>query len=291
MHLVGFSFRFPNPMAVYDIRGEYAELAENINSKWLGYCENWQSFVVNPFFMAYGLIWRKYYVTALGLVGQLLIYAIAGLKSVLFSLLLTVALLAVQRYKRFGVAFLWSSALFVGLCFVCDRFLLDTSLGLTSLFVRRLVFLNGQLTGMWFDFFSNNHMALLGHSILKGFVNYPYSLEPPSLIGEVYFSHDRMNADANIWADGFANFGYFGMLGATLLLGCWLWLADSCGQDRNARLIMLMVGVPGFVLANCGLLTSVGNHGLGFTLLVIYLLPSSLNLSQDLPRSAHPRAD
>jgi hypothetical protein len=87
-----------------------------------------------------------------------------------------------------------------------------------------------------------------------------------------------MNADANIWADGFANFGYLGMLGATLALGAWLWLVDSSGRNRNARLIMLMVGVPGFVLANCGLLTSLGNHGLGFTLLLIYLLPRKLNL-------------
>jgi hypothetical protein len=138
--------------------------------------------------------------------------------------------------------------------------------------------MNGQITGMWFDFFSNNRFALLGHSVLKGFVNYPYSLEPPSLIGEMYFGHDKMNADANIWADGFANFGYLGMLGATLALGAWLWLVDSSGRNRNARLIMLMVGVPGFVLANCGLLTSLGNHGLGFTLLLIYLLPRKLNL-------------
>lgn len=291
MHFVGFSFRFPNPMNVYDVRGEYADLSETINSKWLGYCENWQSFVVNPFFMAFGLLSRKYYITALGLLGQLTIYALAGLKAVLFSLLLTMALLAIQRYKCFGLGFLWASALAVGLCIVCDLYLLHTSLGLTALFVRRLVFMNGQVTGMWFDFFSNNRLAFLGHSVLKGFVNYPYSLEPPSLIGEMYFSHDKMNADANIWGDGFANFGYFGMLGATLFLGAWLWLVDSSGNDRNARLIMLMVGVPGFVLANCGLLTSLGNHGLGFTLLLIYLLPRKLNFIGDVsPLNEQPLA-
>jgi hypothetical protein len=31
------------------------------------------------------------------------------------------------------------------------------------------------------------------------------------------------------------------------------------------------------VLANCGLLTSIGNHGLGFAILVIYLLPRELD--------------
>ena len=278
MHYVGLSFRFPNPLNVYDVRGEYAELAETVHSKWLGYCENWQSFVVNPFFMAYGLISKAYYITLLGLVGQLLIYALAGLKAVLFSLLLTIALLAVQRYKCFGLSFLWGCALFVGVCVIADKYVLNTPVGLTAVFVRRIVFMNGQLTGMWFEFFSNNRLALLGHSVLSGFTNYPYSLEPPALIGEMYFGHDRMNADANIWADGFANFSYFGMLGATVLLGAWLWLVDSSGDRRNTRLVMLMIGVPGFVLANCGLLTSLGNHGLGFTLLLIYLLPRNLTL-------------
>ncbi len=273
VHFVGFSFRFPDPSDPYAVRGDYNELMGNINSKWLGYCTNWQSFVINPFFVAYGFLSRKYYLLAIGAAGQLAIYALGGLKTVLFSLLLTVILLVMQRCRHFGLTFLWGMALFVGVCMVCDRFLLHTSLGLTSLFVRRLVFIPGQLTGMFFDFFSHNRFALLGHSVLKGLVNYPYSLEPPYLIGETYFSNDRMAADANLWGDGFANFGYFGMLGATLLLGCWLWLVDSSGIDRNGRLIMLMVGVPGIVLANCGLLTCLGNHGLGFTLALIYLLP------------------
>src|SRR5439155_24719763 len=80
MHYVGFAFRFPNPLTVYDVRSDYNELAENLNSTWLGYCENWQAFVINPFLVAYGLLSRRYYVSALGLIGQLLIYALAGLK-------------------------------------------------------------------------------------------------------------------------------------------------------------------------------------------------------------------
>jgi O-antigen polymerase len=276
MHFVGFSFRFPDPLHVYGVRDDFNELMSNINSRWLGYCTNWQSFVINPFFMAYGFISRNYYVAAFALVAQLAIYALGGLKLVLFSAVLTIALLLMLRFRHFGTAFLWGAALFVAGCMLCDRFILHTALGLTSLFVRRLVFLPGQLTGMFFDFFSHNRHALLGHSVLKGFVSYPYSLEPPYLIGETYFGHDTMAADANLWGDGFANFGYFGMFGATLLLGCWMWLVDSCTINRSRQLVMLMLGIPAVVLANCGLLTSIGNQGLGLTLLLIYLLPQNL---------------
>jgi O-antigen polymerase len=273
VHFVGLSFRFPNPLNVYGVRDDFNELTANINSRWLGYCTNWQSFVINPIFLAYGLLLKKYYIVGFALAGQLAIYALGGLKMVLFSSILAVALLVIQKVRCFGVSFLWSAALFVASCMVCDQFILHTEVGLTSLFVRRLVFLPGQLTGMFFEFFSSNRFALLGHSVLKGLVSYPYSLEPPYLIGETYFSHDKMAADANLWADGFANFGYFGMLAATFVLGCWIWLVDSSSINRNKNMIMLMVGVPSVVLANCGLLTSIGNHGLGLTLVLIYLLP------------------
>jgi hypothetical protein len=287
MHFVGFSFRFPNPFDVYGVRDDFNELTAAINSRWLGYCANWQAFVINPFLMAYGLIEKKYYVIAAALACQLAIYALGGLKMVLFSSALVLALLVIQKCRHFGVAFLASASLFVASCIIVDYFVWHTSVGLTSLFVRRMVFLPGQLTGMFFDFFSNNRFALLGHSVLKGVVTYPYSLEPPYLIGETYFSHDKMAADANIWGDGFANFGYFGMLGATLILGCWVWLVDSSSINRNRELIMLMVGVPSVVLANCGLLTSIGNHGLGLTLALIYLLPAEFGSGDTAPDSAN----
>lgn len=290
MHFFGFAFRFPNPFNVYDVRSDFNELAATINTRWVGYCANWQAFVINPFFMAYGLLARKYWVIAAALAGQLAIYALGGLKMVLFSSVLALVLLIMQRFRHFGVVFLASAALFVAACIIFDAFLWRTSVGLTSLFVRRMVFLPGQLTGMFFDFFSHNRFALLGHSVLKGVVTYPYSLEPPYLIGETYFSQDKMAADANIWGDGFANFGYFGMLGATLLLGCWMWVVDSSSINRNRKLIMLMVGVPSVVLANCGLLTSIGNHGLGLTLVLIYLLPSEFGAAETAPVATDAKA-
>jgi hypothetical protein len=282
MHFIGFSLRFPDPLDVYGVRADYNQLTAEINSKWLQYCVAWQSNVINPFMMAYGLTSKKYYIAGLGLVGQLVIYALGGVKVVLFSFLLLLALYAIGRYKCFGVAFISGITVFSGLCMVLDLFLLDTHLGLTSLFVRRLIFLPGQLTGMYVDFFSANPFALLGHSILKGFVTYPYSLPPPQLIGATYFG--GANANANLWADGFANFGYSGMLGMTVLLGCWMWLIDSIGARRNSRLIMLMLGVLGIVLANSALLTAFANQGLGAALLLIYSLPREFGSFE--PRSA-----
>jgi hypothetical protein len=276
-HYVGFSFRFPNPMHVYDAREEYKALTATVDSKWFAYFSQWQAFVVNPLLVGYGLISKKYPILAIGIVGQLALYALGGLKQVLFSSFLVCALYLLRKRKLFGPSFFWSLSGFFSFCMALDILTQQFSLGLTGLFLRRLTFLPAQITGMYLDFFSSNPFALLGHSVLKGVVTYPYSLEPPSLIGATYFGNDRTVADGNFLADGFANFGYFGMFGATLLLGFLLWLVDSSSAKRNELMSRLLLGMPSVVLANCGLLTSIGNHGLGFAILVIYLLPRELD--------------
>jgi hypothetical protein len=85
-----------------------------------------------------------------------------------------------------------------------------------------------------------------------------------------------MNANANIWADGFANFGYFGMLGATLLTGLWLWLVDSSTNIQNRRLVVLILCIPSLTLADSGLLTDLASHGLALALLIVSILPDQL---------------
>jgi hypothetical protein len=277
IHYLGFSFRFPNPANVYQIRDDFNVLTESINSTWLAYCMNWQAFVINPFLMAYGLLTKKYHWLVVGLFGELAIYALGGLKQVLFALALVLALFLIERHKNLGLAVLWYTTGFVVLCFVSDFFIFHTISGITSMFVRRLIFMPGELTSFYYDFFSNNSFALLGHSILKGFVSYPYSLPPPKLIGAAYFGHDTTNANANYLGDGFANFGFAGMVGATVLLAALLWVIDSVSTTRSKRLVILLLGIPAIEFANSGVLTCIGNHGVGLAVLLIYLLPRELD--------------
>jgi len=273
VHYLGFSFRFPNPANVYEIRDGFNVQTEQINSTWLAYCMNWQAFVINPFFMAYGLLTKKYHWLVLGLVGELAIYALGGLKQVLFALALVLALYAIEKHKNLGLSILWYMTTFVAMCFISDVFIFHTISGITSMFVRRLIFMPGELTSFYYDFFSNNSFALLGLSILKGFVSYPYSLPPPKLIGAAYFAHDVTDANANYLADGFANFGVAGMLGATVLLAALLWVIDSISTTRSKALVILLLGLPAIEIANSGILTCIANHGVGLAVLLLYLLP------------------
>src|SRR5207249_3383875 len=99
--------------------------------------------------------------------------------------------------------------------------------GLLGGLIRRAIDVPGQLTAYYFDYFSAHPTYGLSHSVLGWLGGGPYSVTPPALIASVYFGRPDANANANLWADGFANFGLAGILIVTLLLVALLWFADS----------------------------------------------------------------
>jgi hypothetical protein len=131
----------------------------------------------------------------------------------------------------------------------------------------------GLLTGFYFDFFSVNETVKLGHSFLSSFVTYPYTLTPQFLIGEVYFGSAQTAANANIWADAFANFSYAGVIAFTIVLGLVMWAFDNLAKDRDIRIIAMLMGVAGFTWSNAGVFTSLLTHGIGLMFILLYLLP------------------
>jgi hypothetical protein len=288
IHFFGFHFRFPDPMHVYPVRQDFADASEIVKSRWAAYCIDWQALAINPFLMAFGVISKRYYLICIGFVGELIIYALGGLKQALFALGLLIFLYFAMRFRHFGLAFLSGLTIFVAACFLCDRFLLHTGTGLTSLFVRRVAFLDGQLTGMYFDFFSNNPHALLSQSTLQGFVKTVYLAPLPKVIGAAYFGSENADANANFLADGFANFGYFGMFGATAILAAVLWAVDTLARGRNRLLVVMMLGVPAFEFANSAVLTCLGNHGVGLVLVLLCFLP--LEPATSVAETGHPHA-
>jgi hypothetical protein len=273
LFFAGFPHSIPGLSEVYDVRGATKAY---VGSNWIvSYAMDWQSNVLNPVLFGYGLISRKLWALAFGSCGQLLIYSIGGLKTVVFSILMLLCMfVALRGAANCYLRLVGSIAMLVLAATVVD--LASQSNVLTTLFVRRMIVIPGEATTLYFDFFSTHPHALLGDSLLKGFVAYPYSQDPPNLIGAYYFGGSEMNANANLWADGFANFGYFGMLGATLLAALWLWLVDSSTNIHNRRLVVLILCIPSLTLADSGLLTDLASHGLALALLIISVLPDQL---------------
>ncbi len=273
-HVYGFPTSLESFRNVYQVRSHYSQL-ESSNTV-IGYCVNWLGNVLNPIFMVYGLLNRKLLLLLTGILGQVVVYGVTGYKSVLLSGLILVALLfALKRHgQHFGLRVMWGFVIIVVLGITCGIFFHAPFTAF--LLVGRPIITPGLLTGYYYDFFSQHPKALLGHSIFRFLVQYPYGTTPPYLIGSTYFQGSAVDANGNIWCDAFANFGDVGILLFTILLGALLLVFDSMAQGENCRIGILLLGVPAFTLANAGLLTSLLTHGIGLVFLLYYLRPRQL---------------
>jgi len=269
----GFHFHYVSFEDIYSVRAQFTSTLNQAPAL-VAYAIDWQAWVINPFMIAIGLRSRRMSWVLAGAVGQFAIYSITAFRSMFFSAGFLLYLLWVTRSnKTFGarLAASWA-AIFAGtgaLQFFGYGLIPESLVGV------RMTALPGLLTGYYYEFFSSHPLVHLGHSIFKSFVTYPYAVEPPYLIGYSYFHSLTDDANANLWADAYANFGYPGIICFTLLLAIVLWLYDSVAADRDIRLAALVIALPAFALTNVGLLTSLLTNGMGLAMLLMYLAPST----------------
>lgn len=269
----GLHFRYVPLRDVYVVRAQFEETLTQ-SSPLVAYAVCWQMYVINPLLLALGFTTRRMVPALAGLTGQIAIYSIAAFRDVLFSAAFLLYLLwAMRRGKPFGPRLVLSwTAIFTG---AAALQFFGYSLTLAALVGERMTATPGLLTGYYYEFFSSHPKAMLGHSILKSIVDYRYPLEPRRMIGFAYFHDSGMSANANLWADGYANFGYAGILCFTLLLALVMWLYDSTAVGRDRFVTALVIALPSFAIANSSLLTSLLTHGFLLAMLLIYLMPAT----------------
>jgi hypothetical protein len=268
----GIPTSLPSLGDVYDVRSEFNEQARQ-QGAFLAYGMSWQAKVVNPLFMANGIVKRNPAFLAAGVGGQLLLFALAGHKTVLFSAFLVVGILIAIRNRGALVGVLMSlgASSLVLLSLLSD--MLTNGNIVTSLFVRRLILVPGLLTGYYHEFFSENPKTRSFGPFLNAVFEHPYDLSIPNVIGLQYFDKVTMSANANLWADGFASFGYFGVISFSLVLGVILWTLNSLSDKSDWRIAIVLAGVASFSLVNSSLMTSIGTHGIGFAIIILTFLP------------------
>jgi hypothetical protein len=269
----GFHFHFVSFADTYTVRAEYQATLDHAPVL-AAYAISWQAWVINPFVMAMGLRWRRPSWLLIGVAAQFAIYTISAFRSMFFSAALLLYLLWVVKSGRtFGNRFVTTWTTVVATAGALQYF--GVALIPAAFIAVRMAALPGLLTGYYYEFFSSHPHAMLGHSIFRSLVGYPYAVQPPYLIASTYFHNPAMESNANLWADGFANFGYVGLVITALLFAIVLWLYDSMAFGSDKRFAALAIGLPAFALANTGLLTALLTNGLGFAMVLIYLMPSA----------------
>jgi hypothetical protein len=267
---VGISWELPSIADVYGVRDEFA--AEETASGALRYLVPLLVGVLNPLIVARGLFERRWTWLVVGLFGQVFVYSFTGYRSAVLS---PIALLGVYLLLRRGTrssgSLLFGAAGLVAAMWVLDR--LTSSIEFTSLLVRRFLITPGLLTAGYVYVFADSDKVALSHSFLSAFSAYPYSQEPPLLVGSLFFGDPGTNANANLMADGFANFGYPGVLLECLVLMVLLWIVDDAVRGVPWRFAGLILIMPTLSLADSGVFTTMLTHGFLAAVLACACLP------------------
>ena len=249
---------------VYDVRLKARATLAGAG-RLVGYQLRWLSEAINPYLMATGLSEKKTWLFVMGAIGQVIIYSFDATKSTLGSIVLIAAVFFLVtrsfrlRASSLALAFtalFWVVALADGMYRV----------GLTGLLTRRLFAVPGLLTSVYYDFFSSHDRFYWLHTTYAKLLgmsgsNYPDYKSPGFLIGDVFFGNPEGNANANLWADGYANAGILGVLLVTVIFMAILWIYDSVSFKKDIRVALLLIAMPTFAITNTSLLTALLSHG------------------------------
>ena len=263
---------------VYELRTELRSINLPLL---LNYMIWWQGVVINPIISALGFQKKRWILVLLSLLLQVQLYSITSLRTFLaaavFQVGIGVFFIIVRRNR--GVFFIYAMGSCAALAAIWHVWYPKALAPL--LLLERWIFNGGQLSGYYFEFFSRHASAGLAHSsvpLLRWLFPGGYDLPVGQVIGREYFvqSSDGVytNATAHIWADGFAAFGYSGMLWATLVAMGLLLVADHACQKQDPAFKIMAFALIAMSMINQNVLTGILTGGLAPFLLLSIIMPS-----------------
>lgn len=243
---------------VYDLREE-AKL--NSLPTILVYLFSWTK-LVNVVLIAYFLRKKKYIWSAVLVAAQLLSFGYDGMKSTLFSTLIVIPICFIPKssLRHFNKWIVFSLSFFVVMAAIL--YFQFRSTVLTSMFVRRVMYLPVLLSSCFVDFFSTHTPDFFRASFLRHFgFSTPYP-GVAKMIAGIYFNRPNMNANNGMIADAFTNLGYLGIIVMPMILSFVLQIIDAVSADYDPRLYIALSIPIASSLINSFILTILLTHGL-----------------------------
>lgn len=268
---IGFSINM-DLNKVYEIRSDFT----GAQIPFSGYLFNWLALIANPLFLSIFLIKKKWLYSALAIIVQLYLFSVTGNKIYLFAVPFVLLFAYSIKLKRpvVFVVNVFSFLITIGIA----TYFLFSDIWVSGLFANRTFLDQAVVSFYYHDFFSKNESIYLSStSIFNLFVNYPYELDPPHLIGATYYNNPLSNVNSGIISDAFMNFGFAGFIIWPVMLALLLKFTDSFSKGKDLRICLAAVGTMPIILTNIPFFTSFFTNGLIAGMVFMYLMPKSKN--------------
>lgn len=248
---------------IYEVRNVLKDNISVISS----YTFWWLAKVVLPVLLIYGLSNKKKLAIIMSIAILVYLFLISGHKSVYFTpvLILFYYLLSDNYNKKMYYTF-FAIIAFLVLINIPDYYLGHSLF--KSMFVRRLFFVPALNNEYYFDYFNNNHVHL-SNSIFSNFIDYPFKEAPEYLIGREYYNKPEMSANTGLVANGYMDFGFFGVIIYATIFSVFLAILNSIKLNHKYfGLIVFYI----FIFRGSPFLTTILTHGFWIVLLLAFTL-------------------
>ena len=237
------------------------------------YIMTWAGNAIFPCSIAYFLYRKKYINVIASLCAAGFIFAVSGMKSILFGAIFVFATYVLLRVKRRMslVAILLVFAVFITML---GFYIFDEIIPF-SYVVRRLAFLPAKVSNEHFDFFLENGPIEMGNSILSSIIPYPYDSDPADIVGSLHYIAGETHANSGFFADGFTNFGYLGAVLWTVIFAFLMKLQDIVSLNKPLYVTAGCFALYITIFTNSALFTSMMTHGFLVAVLLVALIPKT----------------
>lgn len=256
---------------VYAVRNEYIQT----RGPFMGYFVPWQANIFNIFLICYALLKKNYKLLFFGACVQMVLFGMTGHKSFLLAPIFSAGIFFIWQRKNAMLYLIFGS--FILLLSAYTYFIFSGNELISGIFIRRLFFVPASLHVIYYDFFSqpNHPLYMLSDSFLRQFIDNPYGLHMPELIAQTYWGKNFW-PDVGFLGDAYGNFGFFGMLVFSIILGIVIRIIDGVSSFLPTYFVAAIIAMPAFALTESALFTTFLTHGLLIALLVLWIIRSKM---------------
>lgn len=231
--------------------------------------------VLIPISAIYGAVHNSKFLIGISISSALLSFAAYGGKGVLFSPILAIILgyylKLISRYRLENLLLIMFIT-FLTLCYIEFTF---RDVGILNWYAfRRMFHTVGENTYQYWEYFSTNAKYLMSDTKLGSLFGLPApELTKARLLGEVFYGNDALNANANVFAASYGDFGFVGMVGTAVLMGVILSFLDKVYRKKNNAVIICYVFFVSLIWTQGAFYTSLLSNGIFLGCLLLLFTP------------------
>lgn len=257
---------------VYELRSSGAYQL----SKYMRYIQSLLTSVIIPILLAVFMTKKKYVISAIIYVIEIILYLYEGQKSFLFMGIMVILIVGWASRKKFEKEF-WP--MFMGgvaiVSFGADKKIIYN---LYMLFIRRILIVSANNKYKYFDFFSSHPKEGWARIFPRWMVpiDSNYGLGYPDgytyQIAKIYYNEPLMDCNTGFLAEGYMRWGFIGLFISMVILALVLKMVDGMAQKTSYQLALGCSVVTIFGLSDGYLISNIllGNLTVWILFILLY---------------------